>query len=420
MSDRLFRAWRDATPPLDEDEGRARFLGSVAEARANETTRSRRAQTGWLLAAAALILCAFGFGWWRRAAETLTFASASGPGEPGAWLSTTPEAELPLAFSEGTQVVLATDSRGRVEELGRTGAIFVLERGTVRAHVVHRAKTDWRFRAGPFDVQVTGTQLGVTWNPESERFTVRVDEGAVVVHGPSLGAEQTVRAGELCEVDVPARSMQVSSVADTASPTKALSPLPAPQSTAAAAAPAAPTVPAVPSAPDPVTTPPALPAPSSTASSLSWTRLEERGEYPGAYAAAQSAGFASILRSASGDDLLRLAQVSELAGHGSDAHQALLACRRRFPGSEPAAVAAYELGRASGPADAARWFGTYLTEAPAGPLAREAAGRRLEALASTGDGAAHDAATEYLARYPRGPEAALAHRLVAGNPTRAR
>ena len=410
MSGRLFREWRDATPPFDEDEGRARFLGSVAEARANETARSRTAPTGWLLAAAALVLCALGFGWGRSPAQ-LTFTTAAGAGEAGAWLSTAASADLPLAFSEGTQVVLAADSRGRVEQLDRAGAIFVLERGTVRAHVVHRAATDWRFRAGPFNVQVTGTQLGVTWNPESERFTVRVDEGAVVVHGPSLGAEQVVRAGEICVVDVPSRSMQVATVQ------AALDAHAAPRPAAATEPPPAPTASGASGAPEAATTAAAVPMPTAPASAVSWTKLEERGDYPGAYAAAQSSGFASILRSASGDDLLRLAQVSELAGHGSDAHQALLACRRRFPGSEPAAVAAYELGRSAGPAEAARWFGTYLTEAPSGPLAREAAGRRLEAFASTADPGARDAATEYLARYPRGPEAALAHRLVSGNLT---
>jgi hypothetical protein len=422
----LFQAWRDTDTPFDQEEGRARFLGSLAASRAASRGLGRPQQAAWMLAAA-LVLCALGFGWWRAPAQ-LTFATSGVPGEAGAWLSTTPAAELPLAFSEGTKVVLAADSRGRVEELDRTGAVFVLERGEVRANVVHRANTDWRFRAGPFDVQVKGTQLDVTWNPERERFTVRVDEGAVLVHGPSIGAEQTVRAGEICVVDVPSRSMRVSAAGDrtsASSPSIGVGAGPSPSdavddvdaSAASLVGPAAPTgsTLAAPSAPTASTTAASTPSTMSTASSgPSWTKLEERGDYPGAYEAAQREGFASIVRSASADDLLRLAQVSQLAGHGSDGHQALLALRRRFPGSEPAAVAAYELGRASAPSDAARWFGTYLTEAPAGPLAREAAGRRLEALASTGDASARDAAREYLARYPRGPQAPLATRLGSG------
>jgi hypothetical protein len=54
-------------------------------------------------------------------------------------------------------------------------------------------------------------------------------------------------------------------------------------------------------------------------------------------------------------------------------------------------------------------------EQPSGALAREASGRLLEACIAAGDGAgARDAATRYLARYPSGPHAALARRVLSG------
>src|SRR5262249_11483636 len=128
-----------------------------------------------------------------------------------------------------------------------------------------------------------------------------------------------------------------------------------------------------------------------------------------------STGLASVLRSASADELLRFAQVARLSGHRGTERDALATCRRRFRGSEPASVAAYELGQASPPGEARGWFEAYLREQPGGPLAREAAGRLIEVRAASGDEpGARDAAAGYLARYPGGPHAALARRVLAG------
>ncbi len=347
-----------------------------------------------MAAALATVLLAL---WWRTPA-TLTFVTARGDGEAGAWLATGRNEDLPVTFSEGTRVVLAADSRGRVEQLGRSGATFLLERGRVQAHVVHRRETAWRFRAGPFEVEVTGTTLGVEWDPQRERLAVRVDEGSVRVVGPSTGAAQIVRTGEECVVDLPSRTTRVSSLAPdagSASPT-----VEAPEDAGAhetpeatVAAPATPQAPAMPT----------------------WTRLEEQGDYDGAFAAARARGLLGVLQESSSDELLRFAQVARLSGHREAEGRALSTCRRRFPGSDQAAMAAYQLGRAASGAQAAGWFETYLRERPGGALAREAAGRLVEARASAGDDVgARDAARRYLALYPDGPQAGLARRVLAG------
>lgn len=161
--------------------------------------------------------------------------------------------------------------------------------------------------------------------------------------------------------------------------------------------------------------PPASAAPiASSQTTPSWTTFEERGDYDGAYAAASSAGIASLVRASSADELLRLAQVSRVSGHRASERDALLACRLRFPGTEASAIAAYELGRAAPPADAATWFETYMKEQPSGPLAREALGRLVEAYGAAGaKGPARDAARRYLARFEAGPHASLAKRVLA-------
>ena len=397
--ERLFRAWSEGAPPVfDEGAGRARFLETLAKGRARPRSRYvAMAAAAAMLSAAALV------GW--RTLRNVSFSTAAGEGQAGAWLATSSASALPLTFSEGTQLVMAPGSRGRVEDLDRAGASFLLERGEVRAHVVHRTGTSWRFLAGPFEVRVTGTALGVDWDPGRERFAVHVDEGSVVVSGPNVAQPEVVRAGEQFVVDLPSRTTRISPIGQDA-PVDADAPADADVHADAGldglAAPAA-------TAASPPATPRAAPPP------VSWTKLDEKGDYDGAYAAALSAGLASVLRASSSDELLRLAQVARLSGHRDTERQALVTCRRRFPGSERAAVAAYELGRSSSPSEASSWFDTYLGEQPSGPLAREASGRLVEARASAGDDrGAKDAAARYLARYPDGPHAPLARRVLAG------
>ncbi len=393
--ERLFRAWGAGDPPsFDEEGGRARFLERFAAGKAPS------ARPALVMAAVAVAACAVALTWWR-VRSTLSFTTAAGEGRAGAWLATSRENELPLSFSEGTELVMEPGSRGRVEELGRTGASFLLERGEVRARVVHRPNTSWVFLAGPFEVRVTGTTLGVDWDPARERFAVHVEEGSVVVRGPNVGALQVVSAGEQCVVDLPSRTTRLSPNArdalEDADP-------PADEGRD----PAAP-------APAPAASPSETAHPSPPSAGLSWRKLEEKGDYDAAYAAALSAGLASVLRASSADELLRLAQVARLSGHRDTDREALVTCRRRFPGTERAAVAAYELGRSSSPSEASSWFDTYLGEQPNGPLAREASGRLVEARVSAGDErGARDAASRYLARYADGPHAALARRVLAG------
>jgi hypothetical protein len=158
---------------------------------------------------------------------------------------------------------------------------------------------------------------------------------------------------------------------------------------------------------------PSVNTPPSSIVRTPWSALKERGDYAGAYAAVQRIGSAALVRSASADALLELAKVGQLSGHPELEQDALLGCRRRFRGSAQAAIAAYELGRTSSPADAAKWFEAYLAERPSGSLAREASGRLLEAYSlSQNEPAARAVAKRYLSNYPDGPQAPLARRTL--------
>jgi hypothetical protein len=222
-----------------------------------------------------------------------------------------------------------------------------------------------------------------------------------VVSGPLIKTTQEVRAGEHCRVDLTKQAMQVGE-ALKAAPSADGNLLPQPEA------------PLVPDGADA-----ALPGAGNrvapAAGGSPWVALARDGKYREAVAAAERSGIARIYQIASADDLLELARSARLAGRADVEHDALLACRQHYKGQPFAAKAAYLLGRAAGPKEAAQWFETYLREQPSGVLSREAAGRLIESHQRAGNvSAAREAATRYLASYPDGPHGAIARSVLAG------
>jgi TolA-binding protein len=153
-------------------------------------------------------------------------------------------------------------------------------------------------------------------------------------------------------------------------------------------------------------------APSSLAS---FRELAAKARYVDALHAAERVGFDSACETLGSDDVVLLGDVARLAGATARAEVAYRAARRRFPSADRAAFAlgVTEFDQRRRYDEAASWFETYLRQYPSGSFAREAAGRLIEARQRAGDATrAREAARAYLARYPTGPHATLAHQIL--------
>lgn len=421
---------------------------TTAEALLGRLARRRRAvRLGAIAGAIGAVVIALGAGFALRP-RPLSFALMEGEGRAGRegeWISAGEARDVALRFSDGSRFALAPASQARVAAIVPEGARLVLERGAVEAAVVHRPRGAWDLDAGPFTVHVTGTRFRVAWVPEVERLDLVLIEGSVRVTGPLLEGGRAVVAGETLEVRVKEHRLEVrrdrEQAAQLATPPLASSspaiavasaPEVAPSPRASAAPPsldvapprvadigptppareAAPLAPLLSAAPVPaVSAPPTASAAPSAAPS--WREVAASGRYRDALTRAEAEGFEGLCESGSASDLLALGDAARFAGNGARAKYAYLALRRRFPGARDAAVAAFVLGRMAFDRDgafaqAAKWFGTYLTEAPSGSYARDASGRLVEALQRSGDlRGARVAAQRYLDAYPSGPHAEL-------------
>jgi TolA-binding protein len=92
--------------------------------------------------------------------------------------------------------------------------------------------------------------------------------------------------------------------------------------------------------------------------------------------------------------------------------------RRRFADSAQAREAAFLLGRlhdgeAAGPAQALTWYARYLSEAPRGPFASDALGRKMTLLERSGrHQEALAVARDYVRAFPAGTYANAARVLM--------
>ncbi len=382
-----------------QDEDRRKLAGTervaqsfIAELRASRYQRPRRNASLWLaaaLASAALGGLAVG----RLTSDGSERVESSASVRSGTVLVAPPDRAVPLRFADASEMHLLPGGRAVVQSVDVLGAEVRIEEGRANVSVRHRPDTHYTWRAGPYRVDVTGTRFSLAWSAQSERLELSIEEGSVLLYAreadPSplalrAPARLVIERGQRrLDSEMP-RSEEVADLNPSLE------------------------VPSADSAPEPV------PEGPQRLREQDWESLGRSGKYREGYEKASALGIGRLTESASAKSLLSLAEVCRFAGHADESVRVLGRLRQRFPSGEPAAIAAFQLGRSAGnPREAARWFSTYLAERPAGSLAREASGRLLEALDHAGDRtAAEQAARRYLTRYPKGPHAGFARDLL--------
>ncbi|MEO7113893.1 MAG: tetratricopeptide repeat protein [Polyangiaceae bacterium] len=396
-----------------------------SERRPNARSKTLSKMTAYAaLAAAVLLVVAASL--FHAKNKPLAFRVGDADGDVGGFVRAPADLPVDLRFSDASNITLEASGRARVVDVDANGARVVLESGVAHVAITHRDASRWHIIAGPFDVVVTGTQFDVAWEPTTEQFSVHMKQGTVHVLGTLLGEGHALSTGEELDVNVPGGVVHQSDTRAPASPTSLDLPVSDmahlaqdgaddhAQSRADAgsieAAPLASTI---------------APASSSAAGSLhaaavspAWAQLARRGKYELAIDAAEAAGFDQACDGAKVSDVLALGDAARFTGKNAEAREAYTAVRARSPKDPAAAEAAFDLGRIAFDRDqdygaAAKWFDSYGRELPNGPLAREAAGRLIEARQKYGDHAdLESAAQSYLTKYPDGPHADLARSIV--------
>lgn len=376
LGERIADALEAETNPEQQlRQARAQLLERVTSGQ----LRAPRRRATWRYAAiAAIALLAAGAAV-RSFYQPISFVTNAGTLGVGDVLQSAERAPVNVDFSEGSRILLHRGTRARVLDTQPGGARVLLENGVADVSIAHRRghATRWRFEAGPFQVLVTGTRFELGWQPDAQSLSLTMKSGRVEVSGACMPAPRVVERGAVLHLSC--ASTEVASAPAAASARVA----PAPQ-VAGSGQPSAP-------AHTPV-------------------HHQAKAAPPSFEASCETAGKA---------ELVAIANRERLAGHVPRARTALLALRKRFPGSNEAGTAAFTLGRMAfdQQADygqAARWFTAYLAEQPNGPLMGDASGRLLEAHDRQGDKAAarHDA-ENYLKRFPDGPYAKRARRIFA-------
>ena len=368
-------------------------------------------------------------------------------------------------FSDGTEIQLEAKARLTVSAAGPHGARLRLQEGAAHFQVMHLPHAAWAVEAGPYVVEVTGTEFDLRWSEGEQTVEVKMRSGSVRVSGPLLSERVALRKGQhllarlgMGDVRIddgrPGRPAETASVPAVVSPMPAApepgtdpakaAPLPVPPAAPTArpasvrhtprriamAAPAAPgsVVPsASPSllapsplepAPFPATSPPeAQRAERPRWSGRNWSARVAAGDAPAVVADAEQVGLDATMHQADATDLAALADAARYAGRPELAERAFSVTRRRFPSSSRAHTAAFLLGRMADDRGDARaglaWYRTYLGETPAGPYAAEALGRAMLIVERLqGREAAVPIAHEYLGRFPNGTYLLQARALV--------
>jgi ferric-dicitrate binding protein FerR (iron transport regulator) len=393
---RLARRTLQGEAPRREPASFQRLEARLAE-------RSKKVAWPWIFAPGLAVVAAVAVAvsWFLLRSPALTYEVAHGlEDRDGLVRGSGPDTRI--RFSDGSEVTLAPGSETRVAELDPRGGRVQVNKGEVHVSIARKPGANWRVEAGPYTIRVTGTAFEVRWHEAEQRFELEMDHGSVVVTGPHTGPGIALRAGQ--RMIGKQGKVTVDDARTTASakePERSVSE-PARQDSGAQ---------------DPEATLAVRPSTGKADTrGASWSQLVAQGDFASVIQDAEKRGLERVFSTASLADLSALADAARYARRGTIAQRALLAERQRFPGSRQARDAAFFLGRLKEDegGGALEWYERYLSESPQGTYVSQALGRKVMLVyQQRGAAAARSEARAYLERYPNGPYAAAARKIVA-------
>jgi hypothetical protein len=251
-------------------------------------------------------------------------------------------------------------TRGRLRSVSPKGARVAIEHGTAAFQVTQSSDRRWLVEVGPFLVTVKGTVFTVSWDPSSERFELRLRQGRVVVSGPVSGGDIVLLAGQRLVVNLPkAETLIMEEKPEEARraslPLPALCPLHLRNRRWCETSPSF----------RPRRSPPLPSTVAKIEGERRWTDELASGHWDRILEDVERTGIKAALDKASSEDLFALADAARYRRRMDLAREALLAERRRFPGSPRALDALFLLGRVEesserGTTRAIVWYDEYL------------------------------------------------------------
>ncbi|MBC8072245.1 MAG: hypothetical protein IAG13_28245, partial [Deltaproteobacteria bacterium] len=194
---------------LADDRSR-RLLGVREALLADPRVAAPESRPTWLTAVVALAVVAVlavGAGLWLRAPDraplTFTVGDESLARVEALWIAA-PAAPIDVAFSDGSQLVLAQGSRARIDTATHATGRVVLESGGIAVEVGEGMLVD----AGPFALALADVECEVAWDGTAQRLGVVVQRGRVHVSGPGDQAHDVV-AGQRIEISPRATQLAV-------------------------------------------------------------------------------------------------------------------------------------------------------------------------------------------------------------------
>jgi hypothetical protein len=425
------------------NDGRRRLLTAALDVQPGRRMVFGR---GVLLGSFAAALALAVLSVWRFQARPLTYEIRGGQRIAANYVDALHDTPASVDFSDGSQIVAAAGSRLRIDATNERGARVFVERGSARAHVVHREHSSWVFIAGPFDVHITGTRFTLAWDPHEQAIDLTLHEGSVAVDSPLGSTHCVLSRGQRFRASLAAGTMQLENSdgqsallgppSDPRDPRDSAALTPAasnPQNKskrtlswalrpraaqASASEPSWATKPGkafdarkltaaneLASANEPAsahqttesasarktsepagTRQPSEQDKAAESRSSDWPSLVRHGDFKAVVDAATVRGIDITLRVASAADVRALADAARYTGHAELAERSLSALRNRFPGTRHSAAAAFLLGRtlesSGGMHDADRFYSLYLSESPDGEFAAEALAGHMRAVAA--------------------------------------